>query len=477
MNALRDRYDGIRGELQTLVDDIKSRTAEGGAKMSAEERGTVTRLTDELNAAKEDWEAQRDLEAMADIPSLPDSGTDRELRQAETLAAEGAESLRAAAQDVGGRELVHSIDERAGAQLAEFAQTSAAGRGKISLNPHLAHNFAELQKLGVSPADYVSAVRSGRVMVAEETRQGNHDVRLYNVGTNTAGGHLVPTFWDQSLYLFASYIGGVQNAGATVIPVTGMQTMRLPKVTAYATAISGPATEGAAISTETNDTIGITTLTPRPYRGFAAETDELMRAAVIDTRFMLVIRALARALQGGKEADFHNGDGSSQPNGILNSIPSGRITDTANATSGIAYGTIPTALATLDAEYHADMRPGQLCTMMHSSRFFLDIVADVDDDGQPIWPRSLAMPGMREIFSTKVVFSHLMASTLAANNNLAVVGHFGDGYVIATGGVNEIEVSDDSRFLQWERVYRIQEYVDGQKRDENAFAWIQVGGS
>ena len=232
MNALRDRYDGIRGELQTLVDDIKSRTAEGGAKMSAEERGTVTRLTDELNAAKEDWEAQRDLEAMADIPSLPDSGTDRELRQAETLAAEGAESLRAAAQDVGGRELVHSIDERAGAQLAEFAQTSAAGRGKISLNPHLAHNFAELQKLGVSPADYVSAVRSGRVMVAEETRQGNHDVRLYNVGTNTAGGHLVPTFWDQSLYLFASYIGGVQNAGATVIPVTGMQTMRLPKVTA-----------------------------------------------------------------------------------------------------------------------------------------------------------------------------------------------------------------------------------------------------
>ena len=89
----------------------------------------------------------------------------------------------------------------------------------------------------------------------------------------------------------------------------------------------------------------------------------------------------------------------------------------------------------------------------------------------PLYP--FLAQGGREIFGTGTVYSHAMAKAPSANALLAVTGNFMDAYVIATLGTMEIEVSDDFRFLDFERVYRIQEYCDGQVQDDDAIAYVQ----
>jgi len=176
----------------------------------------------------------------------------------------------------------------------------------------------------------------------------------------------------------------------------------------------------------------------------------------------------------GKEEDFHDGDGSSKPKGILNGVAAGRITKTGGNTTNIRYQDIPAAMGLLDAEYHMAGRPGSLKSLMHSGIFWNGIVADTDTQGNPIYPMSwLFGGGTRSLFETEVVFSGHMPSTPATDKIISVHGNLMDAYVIPSTGTQEIEVSDDVRFLQWQRVYRIQEYCDGKVRDNKAVSYIQ----
>ena len=470
-DALRDKYDVARREVQDFLSTITERVLNNGDAMSESERAQIKEKNAAVDARKEDYEAQRDLEDMVSAHE-PIEKIEREVGSVGRSSLETSDSLRRAVHDTGGEDGLRKYDERSAIQLADFSHIAATGEKtrKITMNPQAARNFHMLRDMGVSASDYVSAIRSGYQMVAERVESGGLDVRLYNITTSGEGMELVPTFWDNSLYLFASYIGGVQAAGAQVIPVMGNNQLKLPKVTAYSGPL-GVVTESTSLTNETKDTTDTTDLTPRPYRGFSGETDELMRAAAIDTRMLLVLRGLSRALQLGKENDFHNGDGMGKPKGVLNGVAAGRIAKTGGNAVNIRYQDMPAALALLDAEYHQPGREGSLASLMHSSIWFTAFVGSVASDGHPVYPH-LAMGG-KEIFSTRAVFSHAMVKAPAANALLAGVGNFMDAYVIATLGTMEIEVSDDVRFLEYERVYRIQEYCDGQVQDANALAFVQ----
>ena len=469
---LRQKYDTAREERDAVVTDINNRIMDDGDPASSEERRQLEDMQSRIDNLKEDFEAQRDLEAQYEKDAEYSRNASEEAAKIRERAAEDVESLRRASRDAGGAEALRLYDERAGSQLADFEQISQRkGLKKLSLSPHLAHNFSLLRDMGVSAGDYVAAVRSGHTMVAERQEAGRMDVRVFSAGGAGAGAELVPTFWDNSLYLFASYVGGVQNAGAEVIPLTGNNALKLPKITGYEADALEQRPEGTTVTHEVRDTTGDVTLTPRPYRGFSVETDELMKAAVIETRMLLVLRGLARALQKGKERDFHNGTGVGEPKGILQSVPTERIRKTGGSKTDIRYEDIPNALGLLDADYHEGERPGSLVSLMHSRIWFSGIVAAKGSDGHPLYPH-LATGG-RGIFSTVARFSSEMAQMPAANAILACVGNFMDGYIIGTVGSAEIEVTDDARFLEWERTYRIQEYCDGQIRDELALAYIQ----
>ena len=467
---LRKKYEDACAAVHAYTEPIIQRGEGGGAVATADELAETKRLKAAADAAKADYEKQRDLEAM--VSETPDQAAiERDLARVNEAGGAEAESIRKAVRDNLGSEGLSSYDDRTGAQLADFAKLSESGDRSISIsvNPTLARNLAELTALGVSAGDYVTALRSGRMLIAER-RNKTSDVRAYNIATSGEGKELVPTFWDNALYLFASYIGGVQAAGATTIPVMGNNTLKMPKVTGYAPGLNVSG-EGVALTSESKDATNTVDLTPRPYRGYTAETDEIMRAAVIDVRMLLVLRGLARALQLGKENDFHNGNGTGKPKGILHNVPAARIQKTGGNAVNIRYGDIPAALGLLDAEYHSDTRAGSISSLMHSATWFNAFVGAVASDGHPIYPH-LAQGG-GNIFGTNRVFSHAMQAAPAADALLAVVGNFSDFYVIATMGGSEITVSDDLRFLSFERVYRIQEYCDGTPRDDKAAAFIQ----
>ena len=470
LKALRNKYDELRANRKKFIDDITVRVlSDPNAVMTEDERSQITVMMSGIDESKQDYEAQRDLEDMLEREeplSVVEADVGRVVDSTDT------DSLRKAARDAGGMDALKAYDERNANVLADFAEMSSSGNRdlKLRVNPALAINIANLRKLGVSIGDYARALRDGNLMIASRAKEsGRPDVRVYAVGEAGFGAELVPTFWDNSLYLFASYIGGVMAAGAEIIPVMGNNTLKLPKVTAYAPGIN-ITPEATSLINETKDTTATVDLTPRPYRGFSAETDEIMRAAAIDVRMLLVLRGLARALTLGKENDFHNGTGTNEPKGILDGVAAGRIVKTGGNNTTIRYQDIPAALGKLDAEYHADTRVGSLSSLMHSAIWFNAFVGATGTDGHPLYPH-LAMGG-NEIFSTRRVFSHAMKKAAADGNILAVTGNFMDAYVIVTMGGQEIQVTDDLRFLSFERVYRIQEYCDGTMRDDKGLAYV-----
>lgn len=487
---LRQKYNAACDDKESYISEITRRALDGGDGLSDEERSRIADFDKRISTLKEGYEAQRDLERMAsereDINTV-----EREVTSVTDAAGETQESTRQIIRDGLGREGLEAFDQRAAVQFDTFADMSRSGdkTKKLSFNPQAARNFDQLRELGVSVNDFVSAVKAGRSLVAQRSKTDpkKREVRVYSAADfGPGGGDLIPTFWDASLYMYASWIGGIQEAGADVIPVTGNNTMKLPVITAYhAEGTTGgleQVSESATVTNQIQDDTGTIELTPRPYRGFSAETDELMRSAVIDTRMMLLLRGLARSLQLGKELDFHQGNGSSKPLGILHNVDNRawnyaqhpantQIQRTGGNTTNIRYQDIPGALGQLDTEYHMSGRDGGMTSLMTSSVWFNAFVASVSSqDSHPIYPH-LARGG-REIFGTTVKYSSMMAKAPAENRVLAVVGNFMDAYVIATLGGMEVEVSDDLRFLEYERVYRIQEYCDGTVRDRRGLVYI-----
>ena len=470
---LRQKYDAAREERDALVTAINERIMNDGESASEDERKRLDEMQARINERKEGYEAQRDFEFEVEADAEYSRQASAEAAKVRERSEETIESLRRAARDVMGPDGLRDYDQRAGQQLATFTEmgTSRGKRQKLTLNPQLSHNLEVVRSLGVDPSDYVGAAMSGRTMVAERGQSGEMDVRVYNATTAADGGALVPTFWDESLYRFASWIGGVQAAGAEIIPLTGNNALKLPKITGYEADALKPRPEGETVTHEVRDTVGDVTLTPRPYRGFSVETDELMKAALIDTRMLLVLRGLARALTKSKERDFHWGTGAGEPKGVLHDIPASRVRKTEGNTTNIRYEDVPNALGLMDADYHMGNRPGSIVSLMHSRIWFSGFVGAKATDGHPLYPH-LANGG-RLIFGTTAMFSSEMAAVPAKDATLACVGNFLDGYIIGTVGGTEIEVTDDARFLEWERTYRIQEYCDGQIRDDLALTYIQ----
>jgi len=480
-SALRAKWETAAAERSDFLSKVNQRIVSGGDPMSAEERTYIEELNSKIEQYRADYEAQRDLEGLV-------AGADeyqealQDVGRVSEAAGELKEGVSRAVRDIGGATALEAHHQRAGEQLDTFSRMSADGKAanlKLRVNAQAARNFRALQSMGVDPKEYVRAVQAGRHMVAERNAEGERDVRLYQVGSDT---NIIPTYWDDTLYLWASYIGGVESCGPDIIPLLGNNSLNLPKLDEYHTPGLSSAKEGETVTDQVQDTVTKVTVNPRPYRGFSAETDELMRAAVIDVRMMLVLRGLARALQLGKETEFHNGTGAAngQCLGILNSAAATAArTSTIPKNKNIPYSGIPNALGMLDPEYHMGMRPGAISTLMHSAQWFGGFVAATGSDGHPIFPNLATNVGPPNLFNTNIVYSFLLSnkvgSDVPASTIMAVVGNFLDAYVIATLGGSEIEVSDDVRFLDWERVYRIQEYCDGTVRDNRALSYITTG--
>ena len=465
-DTLRAAWQEAAAKAHDFLAGINQKVSEGSVA-SPEELAQGKELASAAAKAKTDYEAQRDLEALVS-DNTPDAETMREIADLNARVGEENESKRKAVRDNFGHDELQDFDNRAARQLEAFGKMCSEGRSggvTLDLNVQAARNYRELTALGLSGADYVAAVRSGSMLMAE-----NGSVRAYNIATSGQGQELVPTFWEDTLYLPQSYIGGVQAAGAQVIPVMGNNQVRVPKVTAYASGL-GIVNESTAPG-ETRDTTDTTDLTPRPFKGYTALTREIMQSTPLDVQMLLAMRALGRALQLGKEDAFHIGTGANQPQGVIGgNVGTARTHKTGAVDRGVRFSDNTAALALLDAGYHMDTTTGGITLLVHSAVWFTDYVGLTANNGHPIFPSLSA--GGSSVFGARRVYSHRLAQTPADGAFLAIYGNFYDAYVIATTGTASIDISDEARFSEFERAFRIVEDCDGRVQDRNALAYIR----
>jgi len=161
-------------------------------------------------------------------------------------------------------------------------------------------------------------VRGGRSQLSAEQRGilKSYEERAQSVGTNTAGGYLVPVIFQEELVKSLKAWGPMMDPG-----VTRMLTTATGAALTFPT-MNDTANVGALIAENTQVSLaeiafGTKTIDAFKYTsGVVLVSDELLQDAVLDVE-SIIRDAMAERI--GRIANTHltTGDGSSKPNGIV----------------------------------------------------------------------------------------------------------------------------------------------------------------
>ncbi|MBD9542941.1 phage major capsid protein [Ensifer sp. ENS04] len=161
-------------------------------------------------------------------------------------------------------------------------------------------------------------VRGGRSQLSAEQRGilKNYEERAQSVGTNTAGGYLVPVIFQEELIKSLKAWGPMMDPG-----VTRMLTTATGAALTFPT-MNDTANVGALIAENTQVSLaeiafGTKTIDAYKYTsGVVLVSDELLQDAVLDVE-SIIRDAMSERI--GRIANTHltTGDGSSKPNGII----------------------------------------------------------------------------------------------------------------------------------------------------------------
>lgn len=327
--------------------------------------------------------------------------------------------------------------------------------GRVEIDFRAAAKVGELVKRGANRAD----------VIAELER------RALSVGTDTEGGHTVPTSTASNIYDYLQDIGGVMRAGATVITTASGEDLELP-VNSGHNAPSGTleTTEGAAIAA-TEDTIGQVTLKAYKYTGGMDVSRELLTDTIADIEGF-IIRGITRTISIKLETRLTLGTGSSMPKGVNHSPVAGNTTTTA-ASNLIGKNDIHTMKFALDPAYLGNI--GECRWMMNSATYahILNIQVGTGD-ARPLFQPSYIAGEPDMIMGAPVSYNNFMPGGIADNDQAVVFGHFGDGYVVRLAGMITIESSPHALFKNQQVAFIGSVRADGQIRDQRALRYLKI---
>lgn len=255
--------------------------------------------------------------------------------------------------------------------------------------------------------------------------------RDLNVGTTTAGGHLVQTdvMGDQFIDILRAR-SLVMELGARVI--AGLSgSVAIPRKTSTTT---GEWVNEGSSATESNPAFDQVTLAPKSVTGFIDITRKLLIQGSLDVE-MLVRNDLAEALATAIDSAAINGSGTAPtPRGILNTSGIGNV---AGGTNGAA----PTwanivALETEVANANADL--GALGYLTNSKvRGKLKTTEKVATTGMFVWSDNATAPlnGHHAAVSNNVP-SNLVKGTSGAVASAIIFGNFADLIIGLWSGVD-----------------------------------------
>ncbi|WP_457659581.1 phage major capsid protein [Sinorhizobium medicae] len=197
-------------------------------------------------------------------------------------------------------------------------ELNAADERRPSADTRAAPGAAEKTSAEKYADAFRTFVRGGRSQLSAEQRGilKSYEERAQSVGTNTAGGYLVPVIFQEELVKSLKAWGPMMDPG-----VTRMLTTATGAALTFPT-MNDTANVGALIAENTQVSLaeiafGTKTIDAFKYTsGVVLVSDELLQDAVLDVE-SIIRDAMAERI--GRIANTHltTGDGSSKPNGIV----------------------------------------------------------------------------------------------------------------------------------------------------------------
>lgn len=300
-------------------------------------------------------------------------------------------------------------EERQQALERELAQSQGTVAAR-AYQPGQPEGVANLRASEEYRAAFWQALRMGHnSLTAEQVRLlMDPEVRALAIGTDAAGGYLVPDEFEKTL-LKKLEAQNVMRTLATVI-TTSSGSREIPVEEDYGTA-SWLAEN--AVFVESNASFGQVVLGAHKLGTIVKVSEELLNDSAFNIEDY-ISSAFARRFGRAEEAAFVNGDGNGKPTGVLVSAQVGVTTAAANAI---------TADELLDL-YHSLSRPYRV----RATFLMADATAKVirklkDNDGQYIWQPGLTAGEPDRLLGRPVVISDYMP-TIAAGAKVIAFGDF-----------------------------------------------------
>jgi HK97 family phage major capsid protein len=339
----------------------------------------------------------------------------------------------------------------------------------------------EAPNASVAAAVHVGAVKEDDTLERAfdaylRTGQANSDItefRAQSVGTNTAGGYLVPTTLMNKITERKKAFGGVATV-ANVISTEAGEPRRWP--TNDDTANTGvikaentaPASGGADLVFG-QKTLGAFSYTA-PGTGNAPlkVSRELLQDSLFDVQDF-IIRALTKRIARAQAADFVNGTGTTMPFGLATGTAVAANTfDNAAPT----YADLLNAIHQIDPDY----RPDAVWTFNDYTLSLIEGI--VDGNGRPLLNN--ANDGIQVGRSNQTLLGYRIVLDQAwanyADGGTAKWGAFGDlyaGYVIREVQGAELIVNPYTSAAQGMTEFTLHMRADGVPDDTNAYRVLQ----
>lgn len=330
-------------------------------------------------------------------------------------------------------------------------------------------------KTVVTPAVHVGTAKKDDTLERAfdhylRTGKENQDIvelRAQSVGTDTAGGFLVPDTMRDKLTERLKAFGGLASAVETITTTAG-EPLRWP--TLDDTANSGViAAEGTAPASGGADLVfGEKVLGAFKYVAPGASqlplrvSVELLQDSNFDVQ-ALVTRKLGERIARKQAVDWVTGNGTTEPFGIDTGT-----SGTAFTSAGITYAELVAAVHEVDPEYRMNAK------WCFNDATLAKIESIVDTTGRPILNDSTqgvsVGPANKTLLGYPVVIDQAFPTyTDGGTNKWGVFGDLAAGYVIRRVRDLQLIVNPYSRANEGQVEYTLWARADGVPQDTNAY--------
>lgn len=259
------------------------------------------------------------------------------------------------------------------AQLAVEVKAARPVQAGRSAQPGAPETSTQTRRVPATASDeyrdqFLQYLRSGEV---------TPELRAHTVGTDTAGGHLVPDEWHNAIVRKLREINVIRQYANIISTATGV--LHVPVETSTGSAAW---TSELGAYNESEDVFGEVLLDAHKMTRIVKLSEELINDNTYDVE-SYIAQTFAESFSDLEEPAFINGDGSGKPRGFLQDAASGT---TANATNAITFDELTDLFYSLKPAY----RRNAVWLMSDTTiKMLAKIKTGVASDNRYLWRENL----------------------------------------------------------------------------------------